>query len=116
MAGKFSLNKAKDGQFYFCLKATNGQTILVSEMYKDKRAALAGIESVRKNAATDERFERRTSAKGDPYFILKAANHQEIGRSEMYSSVSEMEKGIASVKKNAPDAKVEDLTVQDLPH
>lgn len=31
MAGKFELKKAKDGQFYFNLKAGNGQNILKSE-------------------------------------------------------------------------------------
>ena len=37
---------------------------------------------------------------------LKAANGQEIGRSEYYSSKAAMENGIESVKKNAPDAEV----------
>jgi len=44
--------------------------------------------------------------------VLKAGNGEEIGRSETYSSESAMENGIASVKKNAPDAKVEDLTAK----
>ena len=111
MAGKFALSKAKDGQFYFSLKASNGEIILGSEMYKEKRGALGGIESVQKNSVIAERFERKTSAKGEAFFILKAANHQQIGRSETYSSVAAMEKGIASVMKNAPGAKVDDLTV-----
>ncbi len=110
MAGKFALKKAKNGQFYFSLLATNGQIILASEMYKDKRAALGGIESVQKNSGIEERFERKTSGKGEAYFVLKAANHQQIGKSETYSSTAAMEKGIESVKKNAPGAKVEDLT------
>ena len=55
-------------------------------------------------------FEVKTNAKGEPYFILKATNGQEVGRSEYYSSKSAMENGIESVKKNAPDAKIEDLT------
>ncbi len=110
MAGKFALKKAKDGQFCFSLLASNGQVILASEMYKEKRAALAGIESIQKNSAIDERFERKTSGKGEAYFILKAANHQQVGRSETYSSTAAMEKGIESVKKNAPGSKVEDLT------
>ena len=49
MAAKFALTKAKNGQFIFNLKATNGQTILTSEMYTTKSAALNGIESVKKN-------------------------------------------------------------------
>ncbi|MHB1108229.1 MAG: YegP family protein, partial [Lutibacter sp.] len=43
---------------------------------------------------------------GQPYFNLKATNGQIIGNSEMYSSESGMENGIASVKKNAPEAEV----------
>lgn len=31
MAGKFVIDKAKDGQFYFNLIASNGQVILTSE-------------------------------------------------------------------------------------
>jgi hypothetical protein len=37
MAGKFEIKKAKDGQFYFHLKAGNGEKILASEMYRGKR-------------------------------------------------------------------------------
>lgn len=68
-----------------------------------------GVRSVRENASLDERYDRRTASNGAVYFVLKAAN-QEIGRSEMYSSASAMEKGIASVKKNAPEATLEDRT------
>jgi hypothetical protein len=38
------------------------------------------------NAARDERHERRTSRADEPYFVLKAANGEIIGTSEMYSS------------------------------
>ena len=110
MAGKFELKKAKNGQFFFNLKASNGQLILTSEMYKAKKGAENGIESVRKNAAIDARFRRKESKKGDPYFVLLAGNNQVIGQSEVYSSVSAMENGLLSVKKNGPKADVDDLT------
>jgi uncharacterized protein YegP (UPF0339 family) len=110
MAGKFVLKKTNKGSFVFNLKASNGQVILTSEPYSDKRAALNGIESVRKNAGKDANYERRTAKNGQPYFVLKAANDQVIGQSEMYSSKDTMEGGIASVMKNAPDASLEDLT------
>lgn len=106
MAGKFELKTAKDGQYMFNLKAGNGQVILTSELYKTKAAAENGIESVRKNAPDDGRYERTENKNGEPYFKLKAGNGQEIGRSEYYSSVAAMENGIASVKTNAPDAPV----------
>ena len=53
MAAKFELKAAQGGKFVFNLKATNGQVILSSEIYESKKAAEKGIESVRKNAATD---------------------------------------------------------------
>lgn len=108
MAAKFVLSTTADGQYMFNLKAGNGETILTSEGYKSRDGALNGIASVKENATLDDRYERRTASNGAPYFVLKAANHQEIGRSEMYSSPSAMENGIASVKKNAPEAALDD--------
>ncbi len=110
MAGKFDLKKSANGQFHFNLKAGNGEVILSSESYSTKAGAEGGIQSVKVNAPLNERYERRTSAKQEPYFVLKAANNEVIGRSEMYSSASGMENGIESVKRNAPDAATNDLT------
>ena len=106
MAGKFELNTAANGKFFFNLKASNGQTILSSEMYESRGAAQNGIESVKKNAADDARYDRRNAANGDPYFVLKAGNGEQIGRSETYSSAAAMENGIESVKTNAPAAEI----------
>ncbi len=50
MAAKFELKKSKSGQYHFNLKASNGQIVASSEMYKSKASALNGIESVRTNA------------------------------------------------------------------
>lgn len=111
MAGKFVVSKSSDGQFRFVLKASNGETILVSELYKAKASALNGIESVKKNAPHDERYERKTDKAGHPRFNLKAANSEVIGASESYSSEAARENGIESVKKNAPDAVIDDQTV-----
>lgn len=108
MAGKFELNTSSNGKFFFNLKAGNGQVILSSEMYESKSAAQNGIASVKNNAGNDDRYDRRTSAKGDPYFVLKAGNGEPIGRSEMYSSAAAMENGVESVKTNAPDAQIVD--------
>jgi len=110
MAGKFVLSTTSDGQYIFNLRAGNGETILTSERYKGKDGALNGIASVKENAALDERYERRTASNGAHYFVLKAANHQEIGHSEMYSSEAAMQNGIVSVKKNALEAALDDQT------
>lgn len=109
MAGKFELYTDKGGEYRFRLKAGNGETILASEGYKQKASAENGIESVRKNAGDDARYERK-EAKSGPMFNLKASNGQVIGTSEVYSSASARDNGIESVKKNAPDARLDDLT------
>ena len=64
MAGKFELYKDKAGEFRFRLKAGNGEIILASEGYKQKASAMNGIESVRKNAAVEARFEKKTTKAG----------------------------------------------------
>jgi uncharacterized protein len=110
MPGKFELKKSSDGQFFFHLKAGNGQVILSSERYTERRGAEGGIASVQKNAPLDERYERKQSSNGQPYFVLKASNGQVIGNSETYNSAAAMENGVESVKKNAPGAPTADLT------
>lgn len=110
MPGKFELYTDKAGETRFRLKASNGQIILASEGYSSKSGAKNGIESVRKNAADESRFEKAETKTGKWRFNLRAGNGQVIGTSESYESASARDNGIASVMKNAPDAKVEDLT------
>ena len=104
--GKFVIKQAKDGQFYFSLKATNGQVILSSEMYTTLKACENGIASVKKNAPEEARYELKQSESGKFHFNLKAANHQVIGSSQMYQSEESAKNGIASVMNNAPEAEV----------
>jgi uncharacterized protein YegP (UPF0339 family) len=108
MAGKFEIYKDKRGEFRFRLKASNGQIILASEGYKAKSGCQNGIESVRKNAADSSRFESKETKSGKYMFNLRAGNNQVIGTSESYNSAASRDNGIASVQKNAPDAKVVD--------
>jgi len=107
MAGKFEIKSGKTGKFRFNLKASNGQIVLTSEAYDSRAAAVKGIASVKNNAANAKRFERKTAKDGSPYFVMKAANGEPIGRSEMYKTKASMENGIASVAKHAPDAPVD---------
>ena len=120
MAGKFVIKKTATGT-KFDLKATNGQVIATSEVYKSEDACKKGIESVRTNAAdagvedqTVENFETLKHPKfevyegksGDYRFRLKARNGQIIATSESYNSKVSCDNGVQSVKKNAPDAAV----------
>ena len=106
--GTYVLGNSKDGKFMFNLKAGNGEIILTSQRYTTKAAAQNGIESVKTNSPDDARYERKTSAGGQPCFTLKAANGQVIGTSEMYSSAAARDNGIESVKKNGPSSDVRD--------
>ena len=108
--GKFVISTRSNGEFQFNLKAGNGQVILTSEGYSAKAGCLNGIESVRKNAGDDNRYDRAESSNGKYYFRLKASNGQVIGASQMYESEAGRDNGIESVKSNAPDATVEDET------
>lgn len=108
--GKFVITKRTNGEFQFNLKASNGQVRLISQGYATKASCENGIESVRKNSADDARFDRKTSTNGKDYFNLTATNGQIIGSSELYESTAARENGIESVKKNAPDSGVEDLS------
>ena len=100
MAGWYELTKNDKGNFRFVLKAGNAQTVLSSEVYESKAAALNGIASVQKNASVDDRFDLKTATDGRFYFNLKAGNHQVIGTSQMYASEASRKTGVDSVKTN----------------
>jgi hypothetical protein len=106
---KFEVYQDARDEYRFRLKAGNGQKILASEGYKAKAGCMNGIESVKTNSQDDSKFERKESKNGKHYFNLKASNGQVIGTSEMYEATSGMENGIASVKKNAPIATIEEV-------
>lgn len=105
---KFELYTGNNGEIYFRLTASNGESILASEGYKAKDSALNGIESVKKNSTDESKFEKKESSNGKFYFNLKASNGQIIGSSQMYASASGRDNGIQSVANNAAEAEIED--------
>jgi uncharacterized protein YegP (UPF0339 family) len=108
--GKFVITKRKNGEFQFNLLAGNGQVVLSSEGYASKPSCMNGVRSVMKNAGDIKRFEEKVAKNGKLQFNLKASNGQVIGTSEMYDSTESCKYGIASGRRNAPGAKVEDKT------
>lgn len=83
---------------------------LASQGYKSKTSAKNGIASVQKNAADTTRFECKDTRGGQCVFNLRAMNGQVIGTSESYKTTRAQQNGIKSVQKNAPGAKIVDLT------
>ena len=119
--GKFVVKETKNGGLKFDLKATNGQVIATSQVYKRKDTCLKGIESVRKNAPiapiedqTVEGFQKEKHPKFEVYtdkagefrFRLKASNGQIVAVGEGYTTMKACQNGIASIVKNAPDSPV----------
>ncbi len=54
----------------------------------------------------------KQTADGGYMFSLKAANHEIIATSEIYTTLASCKKGVQSVAKNAPVAAIEDLTIE----
>lgn len=109
MAGTFEIFVDKGGKHCFRLKAGNGEPILASQGYKSKASCKNGIESVRRNAAKMERFQKTETKNGKPRFNLRAANNQVIGTSETYESTRARDNGIKSVMRNAPTAPIKEV-------
>lgn len=109
--GKFVIIKRVNGEFQFSLKAGNGETILSSEGYSTKSNCQNGIESVKRNAPDENKYDRKIASNGKLYFTLEAANGQTIGVSELYESETGRNNGILSVKSQAPNAIIQDATI-----
>jgi uncharacterized protein len=93
----FELFRDAAAEYRFNLKAANHEVVLSSEGYQDLGGALHGIDSVRDNGRDVENYEIREAQDGSFYFVLKAANHEIIGMSEMYVSNSNAERGAQGV-------------------
>ena len=110
-SGSYEIKKAKNGQFYFNLKAKNTEIILSSEQYTTKTGCKRGIASVQSNSSNKDGYDRKEAKNGKHYFVLKAKNHQIIGKSQMYSSATGIGKGIKSVMANGATSTIKDETI-----
>ena len=118
--GKFQVKAAGKGVM-FNLLATNGQVVATSEVYNKKDSLRRGIASVQANAPVagvedqtaekparlpNQKFEVYADKGGKFRFRLKAKNGQIIAVGEAYETKKAALAGVASVKKNAPGAKI----------
>ena len=108
MSARFEISKTEKGEFHFKLVNADGKTLLRSEGYNAKTSCTGGIESVRKNAGDDKRYEANTAADGRAYFNLKASSGQIIGTSPMFADATACAAAIAVAKAAAADAPVDD--------
>ncbi len=118
--GKFVIRATETGT-KFDLKATNGQVIATSQVYKSAATCKNGVASVQKNAPIaavenqtvegyavekNPKFEVYTDKAGEFRFRLKATNGQVIAVSEGYTTIANCLNGVESVKKNSVDAEI----------
>ena len=78
-----------DGLYYFSYKL-GGNVYLISEGYTSEAGFQNGIESVTKNMAIEDRYQRERHPNGQHYFNLRAGNNKEIATSRWFGSDREM--------------------------
>lgn len=113
--GKYVIRKTNTG-IKFDLKATNGEVVATSEVYKSKASCMNGIKSVMTNApiaafedqtkedaekCKNPKFEMYLDKAGEHRFRLKAKNGQIIAVSEGYKAKKNCLNGIESVRVNS---------------
>ena len=121
--GKFDIQKAKDGRFFFSLYSSNGAVVAYSQIYSSLSAVNTGIASVISNASKaeieDTTLKKPTSLpcpkweiyidKAEQYrFRLYATNGLCVCHSSHgYATKSGCKGGIESIKKYAAEATVD---------
>ena len=91
------------GKYYFAWVTETGEIILRSEGYPTIGARDNGLESVKKNRGIEERY-KILESHGAYFLILKAGNHQEIGRSCLFNSEAEAKAFLPSERAKAAAA------------
>lgn len=106
---KFLITIDSIGEFRFNLHSRGNFKIILrsSEGYKTRQGCINGIQSVKENSPFDSKYHRDKASNGLYYFVLKAANGEPLGISELYTTMAEREEGISAVKRDAPGAKIE---------
>ena len=96
------------GQYWYHLRADNGEIVQSGEGYSTKASCENGIQSVKANCQP-QRFESFLES-GQYGFNQVAANGEIIGRSEKYTTAQARDHGIQVVLREAPEAPVQDLS------
>lgn len=120
--GKFEINKAKDGKYFFNLYASNKVGIATSQMYSTAQSALIGVKSVITNAPkapiedqTLKNWEALPYPKWELYldngnkyrFRLNAPNGSCVCHSQGYTTKNACKNGIDSIIRSSKNAEIE---------
>ena len=96
------------GQYWYHLRADNGEIVQSGEGYTAKASCENGIQAVQANCQP-QRFQSFLES-GQYGFNHVAANGEIIGRSEKYTTAQARDHGLQVVLREAPEAQVQDLS------
>lgn len=104
--GAYVLRKNKEAHqpYHFVLLDPNGKTLLLSENYTTSHAARTGIDSVRLNGSDEKNYVREIAVDGRFYFVLKAKNHEIIGRGMFHKTEAERDHDIKEIMRLCENA------------
>jgi len=94
---KFRAFRGADNQFYFHVKAGNGEIVLQSEGYVSPAGLTTGIAAVRANGKLKTRYRVLVAANGQYYFQLRASNGAVVARGEAYANKANAERAVESL-------------------
>ena len=106
--------KAEEAAEFFCAlyaELTAPEEPECEEEDPEEAEAEAEEEPAEEKTVCNGKYAVKETASGYSFRLL-AGNNQVIGVSEVYSGKAALEKGIESVRKNAPAAKIEDQTAE----
>lgn len=110
MASRIEIFTDDQGAVRFRMTATNGSNIVTSEAYTRAQLAWNDIESLKALAAVDSHYERNAPTPARFFFVLKTIAGETICTSGIYYSAAARDKDIGTVKREAPGARIDDLT------
>ncbi len=103
---RFTVFEGTNGLYYFNLKAANGEIVLASQAYSTESAAMNGTFAVAEAGLKSGNYVIKTAKDGQAYFVLRSANGEVIGTSEMYVSKSNARRGRGDVMALLPNVDI----------
>ncbi|MBC2656493.1 YegP family protein [Pseudomonas sp. MSSRFD41] len=96
MSAWFELKQYGSGACRFLLKTEEAQTMLQSDRYPCRDSAEAALALFRAHCASPERYVKKISSGGKPYFKLKSGS-EVILVSHLYDSQEALERAIGEI-------------------
>ncbi|MBQ9714804.1 MAG: DUF1508 domain-containing protein [Clostridia bacterium] len=111
--GKWIVKHKGDGEYASYLLASNGEVLLVSEIYSSVDGALQGIETIKKNIALGN-FELVQDKAKRYFYKLKSSANRLLCVGEVYSTKQSCVNSVDSVKRFAESAVLSEKIEEDL--